>query len=84
MDDQLQAKIGKQSKVWLGLSYGSLALKWGPYRGKEVGPIITKLLEVDPDRKIPFFVSIELPQPDDLFAEIIEWSTPDPAPEGEE
>lgn len=88
METNLKAKIAGQEKVWLGLSYGSLAVKWGPYRGEEVGPVIEKLLEVDPDRKIPFFISVELPPPDDLFAEIADWSRPDDdaqadQPEGE-
>lgn len=51
--------------AFVGLSLGSLVIRWGPYDPKEAGAFMTRLVEADPDRNIPFFVGVQCdPLPD--------------------
>jgi hypothetical protein len=47
------------AKAHIGVTFGCFVIRWGPYAPEEVGPMMTRLIEADPDRKIPFFVGLQ-------------------------
>lgn len=76
MDKQTEEALAEvaDARAYVGLVYGSIAVKWGPYTGPQAGQFMNRLLELDPNRKVPFFVSLELGASDDPVAEMQDWA----------
>lgn len=67
------AKIHGVRHVYVGLSYGALAIKWGPYPPDVAGGFMEGLLQADPDKKFPVFFSVECEAVDDPISTILGW-----------
>lgn len=71
--------IPEGARAYIGLSYGSIAVKWGPYEGPQVGEFMARLLEADPEQGMPFFVALDCGVAEDPVAEILAWYQDEPA-----
>lgn len=72
--------------AFVGISMGAIVIRWGPYAPEEAGKFIERVLELDPDRGVPFFVGLQCDPVDDpieMLKELGFFAPAEPAAEGE-
>lgn len=69
--DVLNADWLPGAKAHIGITIGNIVVRWGPYEPEQAGQFITRMVEADPDNKIPFFVGLQCDPLDDLVAAIL-------------
>ena len=71
MDDEtLNELVADESlfpgaKSFVGISIGAVVIRWGPYEPAVAGQFATRMLELDPEHKVPFFIGVQCDPVDD-------------------